>query len=248
MVALVFLLGLVIGSFLNSCIHRLPRGVSIIHPPSFCPSCGHRLCWSDLIPVVSYLILRGKCRYCGVRISLRYPLVELLTGVLFLVSYYKFGFSYDFLFSSIFLSLLEFIAIVDLRSHEVMDSAVYVGISIGLIFYVFKFGIEGFLFSIKGIIYGAGIIALIFYVSNGGMGEGDIGIAAFIGAWLGGSNTIVALVISFIIGGFLAIFLLAFGLKKIGERIPFGPFLAIGSAIAFLEGEFLIEFYWRVLS
>ncbi|MCS7233869.1 MAG: prepilin peptidase [Synergistetes bacterium] len=248
MEAIVFLLGLIIGSFLNSCIYRLPRGVSIIYPPSFCPSCGHKLCWSDLVPIFSYLALKGKCRYCGVKIPLRYPLIELLTGFLFLVSYYKFGLSYDFIFSSFFLSLLEFVAIVDLRSYEVMDSTIYLGIIMGIIFFTLKSGAEGFFFSLKGIIYGAGIMALIFFVANGGMGEGDIGIAAFVGAWLGSVNTIVALVVAFIIGGIFAVLLLALGFKKMGEKVPFGPFLAIGSTIAFFKGELLIELYWRVIS
>ncbi|MBC7331928.1 MAG: prepilin peptidase [Synergistetes bacterium] len=247
MVAVIFLIGLVIGSFLNSCIYRLPRGVSIVHPPSFCPSCGHRLYWFDLIPLLSYLLLKGKCRYCGYRISFYYPLVELLTGFLFLAMYFKFGISVNFVFSCFFVSLLEFISFVDLKHYEVMDSAVYLGLAGGIVFSLFNFGTDGVIFSLKGVIYGAGIIAFIFYVSNGGMGEGDIGIAAFIGAWLGNYNTIVALIVAFLIGGVFAVFLLLFGLKKIGEKIPFGPFLAIGALIAFLGGESLIEFYWRVM-
>lgn len=247
MAVVIFIVGLAVGSFLNSCVYRLPRGVSIVHPPSFCPSCGHRLSWFDLIPVLSYLLLKGRCRYCGYKIPYLYPAVEILTALLFLLLYYKFGLSISFVFSCIFAFLLEFIALVDLRSYEVMDSAVYLGALLGLIFSLFRHGMAGLLFSLEGAVYGAGIIALIFYVSNGGMGEGDIGIAAFIGVWLGSIHTVVALVIAFLMGGIFSIFLLLFGLKRIGEKIPFGPFLAIGAMITFLEGEILIELYWRFL-
>jgi len=113
--------------------------------------------------------------------------------------------------------LLEFIAMVDLRTFEVMDFAVYIGIIIGVIFYFVKFDFEGFIFSIKGIIYGAGIMALIFYVSNGKMGEGDIGIAALIGAWLGDINTIVAIFLAFLIGGTIGAFLIILKLQKTGR-------------------------------
>jgi len=218
-----------------------------VHPPSFCPSCKHRLHWYDLIPILSYILLRGKCRYCGVKISYSYLLVEILTAFLFLLSYYHFGLTLEFIFSCFFLSLLEFIAMVDLRTFEVMDFAVYIGIIIGVIFYFVKFDFEGFIFSIKGIIYGAGIMALIFYVSNGKMGEGDIGIAALIGAWLGDINTIVAIFLAFLIGGTIGAFLIILKLKKLGDKLPFGPFLAIGGGITFLKGNFLIELYWRFL-
>lgn len=142
---------------------------------------------------------------------------------------------------------MEFIALVDLMIMEVMDSAVYLGIILGVTFSVIRLGMEGFLFSFRGIIYGAGIIALIFYISNGKMGEGDIGIGAVMGAWLGEANALVALFVSFIIGGLCASILLAFKLKRFGDKLPLGPFLAIGSGVAFLEGSVLIKLYWMMM-
>jgi len=243
----IFALGSVVGSFLNACIYRLPRGLSIVYPPSFCPSCGHVLRWYDLIPILSYLLLGGKCRYCGSRIHLRYLAVELLTGFLFLLSYHTFSLTINFIFSCVFFSILEFIAFVDFETMEVMDLAIYLGAVLGILFNLKNFGFQGALFSIKGAIYGAGIISLIFYVSNGGMGEGDIGIAALLGFWLGWKSVILSIAIAFLAGGLVAGVLLLLKLKRFGEKVPFGPFLALGGGIAFLKGSFLIELYWRSL-
>lgn len=131
---------------------------------------------------------------------------------------------------------------------EVMDLAIYLGSLIGLLFNLKNYGLSGVFFSIKGAIYGAGIIALIFYISNGGMGEGDIGIAALMGFWLGWKGAVLSIAIAFLGGGAVAGMLLILRLKKFGERVPFGPFLALGSGITFLKGSFLIELYWRFLS
>ncbi len=218
---IVFLYGVVIGSFLNVCIYRIPNNQSLISPPSHCGNCDTRLKWKDLIPIVSYLWLKGKCRYCESKISMRYPLVEGLTGILLVGIYLRYG-----------------IALIDYDTTDVYSSVVYSGMAVGITFIL----IETVAYShsitnyIIGGLIGLGVIGLI-YVLTGGMGVGDIEIAVLCGLFLGWKLEIYFLLISFIIGGTIAVMLIASKKKSKDEYIPLGPSLAMGAYIVLIIGE-----------
>ncbi len=235
---IVFLYGVVIGSFLNVCIYRIPNNQSLISPPSHCGNCDTRLKWKDLIPIVSYLWLKGKCRYCESKISMRYPLVEGLTGILLVGIYLRYGIGLSFFKYSLLTLFLIVIALIDYDTTDVYSSVVYSGMAVGIIFIL----IETVAYShsitnyIIGGLIGLGVIGLI-YVLTGGMGVGDIEIAVLCGLFLGWKLEIYFLLISFIIGGTIAVMLIASKKKSKDEYIPLGPSLAMGAYIVLIIGE-----------
>ncbi len=227
------------GSFFNVCIHRIPKGESIIYPPSHCPNCNMPLKFYDNIPIMSYIFLKGKCRYCGTRISPTYPIVEFLTGFLYFLSYMYFGKNlWIFISSTVFISFLIIITFIDLRHMIIPDIVVYPAITIGLLISLFK-GYEFLFDSVLGGIIGGFTIFLIIFLSRGGMGIGDIKLATMIGIFLGVNYIIMALILSFIIGGFIGIFLLLLKIKKRKDPIPFGPFLSIGAILSLFWGNII---------
>jgi len=241
---LFFILGSVIGSFLNVIIYRLPRHESLVFPPSHCPHCGHKLAVSDLIPIVSYVVLRGRCRYCKTRISPIYPIVEALTGVLFASIYLKFGLTILTFKYVIFVSLLIIVAFVDLFEGVVFDSVVIPGAFVGLLFGVF----HNFIDTILGIVFYAVLFLLIILISKafykeGGMGEGDLTSGIMIGAFLGLRLGIVAFLLSFFIGAVAGILIMIVSKKGGKTQIPFVPYMAIASVLAVFFGEYIIAFY-----
>jgi len=221
---LVFLLGLVIGSFLNVCIYRIPEGISIITPRSFCPNCRHQLSWLDNIPLLSYILLKGRCRYCGERISPQYPVVELVTGILFFGFFRKFGFSLDFIIFTSIASLLLISAFIDLRYMLLPDVTLIPCIVLSAVY---------------GIIYGfpynfitAGIFAFMFYllrvIFKGGLGIGDVELVVIFSLMLGFYGTLLVIIISSLTGTIYGLYLIKRGRAGMKTKIPFGPFL-IGS-------------------
>ena len=212
---LYFVIGIVIGSFLNVCIYRLPLGKSVISPPSACGSCGHRLGALDMIPVLSYFLLRGRCRYCNAAYSARYMLVELLTGILFALCglYYLPGLKIILVF--FFVACLIVQAFIDLDHQILLDEILM-------------------------------LMLLIFLLSRGGMGAGDVKLSFVLGVWLGFKASIVCLMLAFVFGGIIGVLLLASGIKQRKDPIPFGPFLCIGAYIALLFSPYLIYFYWNL--
>ena len=210
-----FLLGAVIGSFLNVCIYRLPNGKSIISPPSACGSCGHRLSVLDMVPVFSYIFLRGRCRYCKAPYSSRYMFVELLTGILFALCglYYLPGLKMALVF--FFIACLIVQAFIDLDHQILLDEILM-------------------------------LMLLIFLLSRGGMGAGDVKLSFVLGVWLGLKASVVCLMLAFVLGGIIGVLLLVTGIKQRKDPIPFGPFLCIGAYIALLFSPYLIYFYWNL--
>lgn len=238
----IFLLGLCTGSFLNVVIYRLPRGESITLDRSHCPSCGKQLSWYDLIPVFSYLILLGKCRACHSRISLRYPLVELLTGIIFAVLFLYFGIN-AVLLKYLFLSaLLVAVTFIDIEHYIIPNPLVITGLVGGVILNVAARDV-GAVSALIGILVTSGFLLLIALVSKGGMGGGDIKLAAVTGLFLGWPHAPLGLFLGACVGGLLAIILLLFGLRGRKDPLPFGPFIAIGTFIAFLYGAEIINWY-----
>ena len=254
------LFGLLIGSFLNVCIDRLPAGQSIVKPPSHCSACGRRLALTDLLPVFSYLFLQGRCRYCGAKIPARLMWVELGTGLLFGYLYWHFGLSIELLLAVVYSSVFIVLTMIDLDRQLILNVIVYptAVIALGVSFLVppsqllSGSGKVTFLPSflpqagIAQAAIGAGIglvvFTLIIILSRGGMGWGDAKMAGLIGA-ITGYLIPLAILLAVVIGGLLAVVLLVFKLKKRKEGIPFGPFLAIGALITMLWGNAIASWY-----
>jgi len=242
------LVGLVVGSFLNVCIHRLPKGESIVRPPSCCPACGIPIRWYDNVPIVSFLLLKGRCRGCRSRISWRYPLVEALTGSLFLLTVFRFGLSVRSIFILVFICGLVVITFIDL-DHEIIPHAVTLpGIPLGLI---------GSLITrdpsprdaAAGALVGAGLVYLVAVyaevaLQRESMGGGDINLLAMIGAFLGWKQVLLSFFFAVVAGACLSLVLVAARVLSRKDRIPFGPFLALGAIVALFGGNGLMNWYW----
>lgn len=243
---IVAILGLVIGSFLNVCIYRIPREESIAYPPSHCGNCSHKLKPLDLIPLFSYVFLKGKCRYCKANISITHPLIEILNGILYLIIYLKFGLTILALKYCILASILIVIGFIDFETQFVYTSTTIFAGFIGVIFIIVQ-ALSNKMISIDfifGGLIGFIIIGLIVFVTHG-MGEGDIEIAAFCGLFLGVRLILLNLFIAIIIGGITGIIVLALKLKAARDKIAFGPFIGIGTIVSMLYGNELIQMYLK---
>ena len=246
-IVLIFVLGLIVGSFNNVCIYRIPRNESIIYPASHCPKCRTTIKPIDNIPLLSYILLKGRCRNCKSKISIQYPVVEFLTGFIYLIIYLIYGLSIQTLIYIILSSALIIIAFIDLNEQIVPDVISLPGIVIGFIISFFVTYIS-FVDSALGIVVGGGIILVI---SLGGsviykkeaMGGGDVKLAAMIGAFLGWRYIIISLFLGFFLGALIGIILIVTKIKKREDVIPFGPFIILGSFITLLWGEQIISWY-----
>lgn len=239
-----FVIGLVVGSFLNVCIYRLPAGKSIVSPPSSCGSCGHRLGVFDMIPLLSYIFLRGKCRYCGMPYSPRYALVELLTGCLFALCglYYLPGIPLALVF--VFVASLVVLTFVDFDHQIILDEVLLLMLGCGAANVFFTTG--DYWDALYGMGFAGGLMLLIFVLSRGGMGAGDVKLCFVLGLWLGLKASVVCLMLAFVTGGVIGVLLLATGIKKRRDPIPFGPFLCIGAYISLLFSPYIIYYYWSL--
>lgn len=243
-IILVTLFGLIIGSFLNVCIYRIAREESIAFPASHCTNCGYELKPKDLVPVISYIFLGGKCRSCKEKISLKYPLIEILNTILYLLIYLKFGFTLNLFKFCLLASLLIVIGFIDFETKYVYNSTIIFGVIAGIGFAALEW-IESKTVPwnyMVGAFVGFGVIYLIVILTRG-MGEGDIDIALICGLFLGVKGIIVTLFLAIILGGIVATVILVFKLKDRKAEIAFGPYLAIGAIIACLYGKSLIDIY-----
>lgn len=251
MTLLIFIYGLIIGSFLNVCIYRIPRGESIAWPGSHCPACSHDLKWYDNIPLFSYLMLRGKCRYCKTTISPQYPLVESLNAFAYIIIYLKFGFEVDFIFYSLMSSVLVAIIFIDLKEMIIPDSLVLSVLVMSIIHKAvnyFLYGISPELIgSILGLLLAGGLFLAIVIVSGGGMGGGDVTLIGALGFVLGVKFIVLNIFLSFMLGAIISIFLLAAKIKTRKDPIPFGPFIVLGFFITVLWGRDIINWYINLL-
>ncbi len=245
--AAVFIIGTVIGSFLNVCICRIPAGQSVISPASRCPQCGTAIRWYQNVPVISYLLLRGRCARCGARISLRYPLVEALTGLLFVWVYLRFEWQWATPVYWAFVAALVVITFIDLDHQIIPDvislSGIVVGfLTVGLVPWL------SWLDSLLGILLGGGslwLVAEIYYRLTGqeGMGGGDIKLLAMMGAFLGWKAILPIIFLGSLAGSVVGIPLMLIRRKDGKLAIPFGPFLAMGGVVCLLWGRQLLEWY-----
>jgi leader peptidase (prepilin peptidase) / N-methyltransferase len=244
----IFLLltGLVVGSFLNVCIHRLPLKQSVVFPGSRCPSCGYELRWYDNLPVLSYVFLRGRCRSCGKGISLQYPLIEVITAVMFLAHWYAFGPTALLAARLVFGCALIVLFMIDLEHQILPDVITLPGIVIGLVVSVAL--PPGPLMSLLGIALGGGLlwaIAELWYRLRHveAMGFGDVKMLAMVGAWLGAPMVVMTFVISSMMGGLVGLMLIASRRADMATRVPFGTMLAVAALIASLYGGPLLAWY-----
>jgi leader peptidase (prepilin peptidase) / N-methyltransferase len=240
------MLGLAVGSFLNVCIHRIPRSQSLMRPPSRCPACEYQLRWFDNIPVASYAAILGRCRKCRTRISIRYPLVELATMALFVVHGEVFGWSALLVPRLLFACAMVVLFAIDLEHHLLPNVITLPGIAIGLISSTVL--PPGLVDALLGVALGGGVLWLIgeaYYRFSGheGMGGGDVKMLAMIGAFLGWKLVLITLVLSSVAGSLIGLFVILIKRGGLKYALPYGTFLALGALTASLAGERIVNWY-----
>lgn len=246
----VFLFGSIVGSFLNVCIWRIPRNESIIRPPSHCPKCGKTILWYDNIPFLSYILLKGHCRYCKTKIPFTYFLVELITALLFLITFNFYGLKPLFFIYSLLFSSFVVITFIDLKHQIIPDEISYSGIIIGFILSLIYFPLQGenslkqsALNSFLGILVGGGSIYLIgtmgeFIFKKEAMGGGDVKLLAMVGAFIGWKLTLLTFFISPVFGVVAGI---VTKIKYKTDIIPYGPYLCLGTIVSIFWGERILR-------
>lgn len=267
----IFLFGLVVGSFLNCIIYRLEKGQGFLFSRSYCPHCKHVLGWKDLIPILSFIILRGKCRYCQKPISIQYPAVEIATALSFLISYFLFLIHFLFLiFYLVIFCFLIIIFVYDLKHYIIPDKVIYPAIGLALVFVILNavkdpvapalttgflaspspsFALQNWGWASLGMTilsaFGAAAFFLaIVLISRGKwMGVGDIKLAFLMGLFLGWPNILVALFVAFLLGAVVGLGLIVLGKKTLKSEVPFGPFLVSGTLLALFFGQSIIHWY-----
>lgn len=238
--SIVFILGLLIGSFLNVCIFRIPIGKSIVFPPSTCSSCGHKLNYIDMIPVVNYIINKGRCRYCKEKYSLQYPLIELFNATLYLIIYNFYGYSLNTLFYCIICSMLIVIAMIDYKNMIIPNGILIFGLIVAIFFNILSRA------DLIDLIIGCAISFIFFLliaVLTNAMGGGDVKLIALLGFCFGIKGIIFIIIFSFIIGALTSVILLALKIKSRKDMICFGPFISLASLLYILFGKCLIQLY-----
>jgi len=245
LISIVF--GALVGSFLNVCIFRLPKEESIVWPGSHCPHCKNAIKFYDNIPVVSYFLLRGRCRYCKGSISLQYPLVEGITALSSLFLIIKFGPSLSYLVYFAFVSALIVITVIDLYHQIIPDVISLPGIGVGLLVSLIIPQIT-FSNSLIGVLLGGGSLFLVatlyqWLFKREGMGGGDVKLLAMIGAFLGWKAVILTILLSSLIGSVTGITIMVLKGKNFKYAIPFGPFLSLGAVISLFYGKNIINWY-----
>lgn len=247
----IFILGLCIGSFLNVCIYRLPASQSIVRPRSKCPECNSSIAFYDNIPVLSFLWLKGRCRHCGLKIGLRYPTVELLTGIFALTTFFKFGLNVEALIYFAFIACLLVVTFIDLDHRIIPDVITLPGIPIC---FAASFALPAITYkaALLGILAGGGSLFLVAWVyslitKKEGMGGGDIKLLAMMGALLGWKGVVFTIFISSLVGTLSGLAVMLHSRKGMKLAVPFGPFLAIGGITYIFFGPRLIHWYFNLL-
>ncbi len=246
-IIIIILFGLAWGSFLNVVIYRLPRGGSLLRPPSFCPSCQKYIKPYDNIPVLSFLILRGKCRYCGARIPISYPLVELISPLCFLLLYNKFFLTFHFFAAALFASAMIVLGVIDYYHQILPDALTLPGLGLSLIYSLFRQDLH-FLPSLVGAVIGGGFLLVVYggyYLlrKKEGLGLGDVTMMLFIGAFLGWKLAFFTLILASFTGALVGLIFILFKKKNLQYSLPFGTFLAPSAFAALLWGEKIVRAY-----
>ncbi|HEY8348571.1 MAG TPA: prepilin peptidase [Clostridiales bacterium] len=258
----IFILGLVVGSFVNVLIYRVPLHKSIVAPPSSCTSCGERLTVPDLIPVFSYIFLKGRCRHCGERISPRYPLVELLTAAMFVILFTRFGFTVPFIAYAYLMTILAAVFFIDIDHRIIPNGLVLAALAGGLAFFAWNcispdplvFGDEKWWTPLAGLLPGSGFLLLVailgslIYRTEDAMGMGDVKLMAPVGLFLGWRLCITALAVSVLLGGLVSMALILLGIKKRKDTVAFGPFIVAGTFVTMIWGWELTEWFFNYIN
>ena len=247
----IFIFGICIGSFLNVCIYRLPESKSIVHPRSACPDCGALIRFYDNIPIFSYIALRAKCRHCGAHISLRYPVIEFISGIFAVGVFLKYGISVEALIYYTFIAALLVITFIDIDHQIIPDVISLPGIPI---FFAASFALPNMTFvdSILGILIGGGSLYLVAWLYHlmtrkEGMGGGDIKLLAMMGAIIGWKGVLFTIFTASAVGTLAGLAVILKSGKTMKLKIPFGPFLAIGAIAFIFFGPQLIAWYFNLL-
>lgn len=251
-----FTFGACIGSFLNVVVYRIPAGLSLVHPPSRCPKCMHKLGITENIPVLGWLWLRGRCRWCQTKISLRYPLVEAVTGLIFMLVFWRFGYSFATIGYCAFLSWMLSLSLIDLDTMTLPAPLTKSGLVLGLVFQ----GLMGWqlsqgqgvahqlMFGIGGAVLGIWLLEIIailgsLMLGQQAMGDGDGKLMATIGAWIGWKYVLVSSFLACAMGAFIGGGAIALGIIGKKQPMPFGPFLALGGVVSLFFGDAIINAY-----
>lgn len=245
-----FIMGTVLGSFFNVCIYRIPNKESIVNPPSHCYNCNNKLKALDLVPILSWTLLRGKCRYCGQEISSRYALVELLTGILYVLVYKMYGLNIIALYYILLISLLLIITFIDIDHYIIPDGLIIFGSVGAVIFNILGQGISIKDSLLGSIICGGGMLVLIhlieLIIKKEAMGGGDIKLFGMVGLFLGLKLGLLTILLSVYIGaicGVCSVIYSKIKKKEINTIIPYGPFISLGALISVLYGSNIINLY-----
>ena len=237
---MIFAFGIVIGSFVNVLIYRIPKNENIAIEQSHCMNCGHKLKWYDLVPLFSWLFLRGKCRYCQDRISVQYPLVELINGIGYVLIFVVCGLNLSSILYSLCFSMLVAITVIDWRTYEIPLGLNIVILTLGIIQCILDYG--NWKLYLIGMVSVSGFLFLLFVITGGrGIGGGDIKLMFAAGLLLGWKKIILALIIGCILGSIIHLILMK--VSKKGRMLAFGPYLSAGILLAILFGEQLISLY-----
>jgi leader peptidase (prepilin peptidase) / N-methyltransferase len=244
------LYGLIIGSFLNVVVHRVPAGLSVNRPRSRCPQCEHGIAWYDNIPVVSWLILRGRCRNCATQISSRYPAVEALTAALFGVVAWSIGWSWELPAMLVFVAVLVALSAIDIDTRTLPNKILYPASAAGAVLLsaaaLLSEDPSRLIWVAAGGALGFAILFAIWFAAPGGMGYGDVRLSGYLGlhlGYLGLGHVAVALFVGFLAGALTGVAVMLATGRSRKSSIPFGPFLALGALVALLVGDAIIDLY-----
>lgn len=260
-ILLTTILGASIGSFLNVVVYRLPAGLSLTQPPSRCPKCMTRLRKRENVPIVGWLMLRGQCAHCGTDISMRYPIVEMITALLFLSIFLVFGFSLQTLGYWTFISFLLALALIDMDTLTLDSRLMKSGLILGLAFQTtiaaaltgtLAGTIQGFVWAIAGAVLGLWGLDLLtwigrFFFGPNAMGGGDAKLLAVIGAWVGIKLMVLSCFLACVVGSVFGLIAIALKVLKRGNPFPFGPFLALGAILSVFYGDLIWSSYWTII-
>lgn len=240
-----FLLGLVFGKYLNVCVYRLPKGESLAHLSPHCKGCGTYTKPADLIPVLSWLLLGGKCRYCGENIDWQYIVTELVNAAGWVIIIHYYGLTPQGMAGIFLFSLALVITQIDLEHYLIPNSLVLILLLTGIVYYFIE-PVPGLVDRILGLVVGFLIPLILGYLSKGGMGGGDIKLMGAMGFWLGFPGVLYSLFIAALSGSIIGILMIAAGIKKRKDPIPFGPFLVIGFLCIFFFHDYFLFYYWNL--
>lgn len=243
--------GLIVGSYLNVVIYRLPLGLSTVYPRSRCPGCGSLIRARDNVPVLSFLLLRGRCRTCGTPISWRYPLVEAATGALFVGCLLRFGLTPQAVVAMLFASLMLVLALIDFDHMILPDRLTLPGTAVGIATQLAA-PLAGLVPAVIGALFGAGILLAVWGLwlvvrREEGMGLGDVKMLALVGAFLGWQGVLVTLFFGALTGSVVGLALMRWGSLDMRSKLPFGVFLALGAVVALFSGDALVSWYAGLL-